>query len=77
MSVTLDQIKTLRDATGIATMACKKALDESNGDVEKAIEILRKKGELKSAERADRETREGVIAVTVTKFNSNRNSNKI
>lgn len=63
MTVTIDQIKELREETGVSTMACKKALEETNGDKEKAIELLRKKGEAKSAERADRSTGEGVIAI--------------
>ncbi|MBT6068287.1 translation elongation factor Ts [Candidatus Peregrinibacteria bacterium] len=63
MTVTLDQIKELREATGISTMACKKALEASNGDVDAAIEALRKKGEIKSAERADRNATQGVIAI--------------
>lgn len=44
-------------------MACKKALEEANGDEEKAIEVLRKKGEAKSAERAERSTNFGVVAI--------------
>jgi len=64
MAVTLDQIKELREATGISTMQCKKALEASGGDVDAAIEALRKKGEVKSAERADRDTSEGVIAIS-------------
>lgn len=50
-------------------MLCKKALEEANGDEEKAIEILRKKGEAKAAKKADRETTEGVI---VTKIDGNK-----
>ncbi|EKD64216.1 MAG: hypothetical protein ACD_51C00046G0005 [uncultured bacterium] len=63
MTVTLEQIKKLRDATGVSTMACKKALEEANGDQEKAVEILRKKGEAKSEARAERSTSQGVIAI--------------
>mgnify|MGYP001589083603 CR=1 FL=1 len=63
MSVTLDQIKSLREKTGVSTMACKKALEEADGDESKAIEVLRKKGEAKSAERAERSTNFGVVAV--------------
>lgn len=63
MAVTLDQIKCLREATGISTMQCKKALEASGGNIDAAIDALRKKGELKSAERADRKTSEGVIAI--------------
>ena len=61
--VTLEQIKELREETGVSTMACKKALEETDGDKEKAIELLRKKGEAKAADRADRTTGEGVIAI--------------
>lgn len=63
MTVTLDQIKALRDLTGVSTMACKKALEEADGDEAKAIEILRKKGEAKAAERNDRTTNFGVTAI--------------
>jgi len=45
-------------------MACKKALEEANGDQEKAIEILRKKGEAKAASRSERSTAQGVVAVS-------------
>jgi elongation factor Ts len=62
MSVSLDQIKELREATGASMMACKKALEESNGDTTKAIETLRKKGEMKAAERSERSTGQGVVA---------------
>lgn len=62
MSVTIEQIKSLRDKTGISMGAVKKALVEANGDEEKAMELLRKKGEAKAAERADRETAHGVVA---------------
>lgn len=64
MTVTLDQIKSLREKTGIPTMACKKALEETGGDEEKAIETLRKKGEAKAVERAKRSTANGTIAIT-------------
>ncbi|MFA6024634.1 MAG: translation elongation factor Ts [Candidatus Gracilibacteria bacterium] len=63
MSVSIDQIKKLRDRTGISMTACKSALEEANGDEEKAIEVLRKKGETKAAERADRATSNGVVAI--------------
>lgn len=63
MNITLDQIKSLRDKTGVSTMACKKALEEAGGDETKAIEMLRKRGEAKAAERADRSTAFGVVAI--------------
>lgn len=63
MTITLDQIKSLREKTGVSTMACKKALEEANGNEEEAITILRKKGESKAAERAGRSTSNGVVAI--------------
>ena len=51
----------LRQRTGAGMMECKKALEETNGDIEKAIELLRKKGIAKAEKRAGRETSEGVI----------------
>ncbi len=63
MTITLDQIKALRERTGVSITACKKALEEAGGDEDKAVEFLRKKGEAKAAERADRSAGEGVIAV--------------
>lgn len=59
----LDLIKTLREKTGASLQACKKALDETQGDEQAAIDLLRKKGEAKMADRADRMTTEGVVAV--------------
>jgi elongation factor Ts len=61
MSITLEQVKELREATGISMMACKKALEETGGDNEKAIDLLRKKGEAKSAERSQRATGQGIV----------------
>ena len=63
MSITAAQIKELREITGIGMMECKKALTETNGDMEKAIEELRKKGLAKAAKKADRETTEGGIKI--------------
>ncbi len=61
MSISAADVKKLRDQTGAGMMDCKKALAESNGDMEKAIEILRKKGQKVSEKRADREANQGVI----------------
>jgi elongation factor Ts len=63
MSVSIDQIKALRERTGISMTACKNALEEASGDEEKAIELLRKKGAAKAAERSDRATANGVVAI--------------
>lgn len=61
MAITLDQIKELRELTGVSTTVCKKALEESGGDINKAIEILRKKGA--TSERAQKTDmpKQGVI----------------
>ncbi len=59
--ITLDQIKSLREKTGISTMSCKKSLVECDGDEQKAIELLRKNGELKAQERSEKSTSEGMI----------------
>ncbi len=61
MAVTMEQIKELRAATGAGIMDCKNALTEANGDFDKAVEILRKKGLAKAAKRASREASEGVV----------------
>lgn len=62
MAATLEQIKELRETTGISMMSCKKALEETNGDYQKALDLLRKKGEAKAAERSERSTGQGVVA---------------
>ncbi len=58
-------VKKLRDTTGAGMMDCKKALVESGGDFEQAIDILRKKGQKLSAKRADRHAKEGVVIAHV------------
>ena len=58
----LDLVKQLRDRTGVGMMDCKKALIETDGDLEKAIEILRKKGIAIAAKRSGNETNNGSIA---------------
>lgn len=58
-------VKKLRDATGAGMMDCKKALVESDGDFDKAIEILRKKGQKVAAKRADRDSSEGAVIASV------------
>lgn len=58
-------VKELRDKTGVGMMDCKKALDETGGDMQKAMEYLRKKGAALAAKRAGREAREGVIVVKI------------
>jgi elongation factor Ts len=62
MSVTAADVKALRDRTGAAMMDCKAALTESDGDVDRAIDILRVKGQASAAKREGRGTEEGVVA---------------
>ncbi|PIS28235.1 translation elongation factor Ts [Candidatus Saganbacteria bacterium CG08_land_8_20_14_0_20_45_16] len=59
--VTTEMIKDLREKTGCGMMDCKKALNENNGDFEKAIEFLRKKGLAAAAKRSDRVACQGVV----------------
>lgn len=66
MSISAADVKKLRDQTGAGMMDCKKALAESNGDMAKAIEILRKKGQKVSEKRADREANQGVIVSMIS-----------
>ncbi|MFN3801826.1 translation elongation factor Ts [Belliella pelovolcani] len=66
MAITAQEVNKLRQMTGAGMMDCKKALTEAEGDFEKAIDILRKKGQKVSASRADRETKEGTIVTKVS-----------
>ncbi len=61
--ITAAAVKALRDRTGLPMMDCKRALEEAEGDAEKAIEILRKAGQKVMEKRADRETAFGRIAI--------------
>lgn len=60
-NITAAEVNKLRQMTGAGMMDCKQALTESEGDFEKAIEILRKKGQKVAAKRADREATEGIV----------------
>jgi elongation factor Ts len=62
MAFSAADVKKLRDATGAGMMDCKKALEEADGDFERAVEILRVKGAAKSAKRGDREATNGLVA---------------
>jgi elongation factor Ts len=62
MAATAEEVKKLREETGAGMLDCKKALDESGGDLEKARDLLRKKGLAAAAKRADRVASEGMIA---------------
>ena len=62
MATTAKDVAALRERTGAGMMDCKKALDETNGDLDKAVELLRSKGAAKADKRAGRQTKEGMIA---------------
>ena len=61
MAATAAQVKELRDKTGAGMMDCKAALEEAGGDVDKAVELLRKKGLAQAAKRAGRVAKDGMI----------------
>ena len=65
MAITAAMVKELREATGAGMMDCKKALNETNGDMEKAVEFLREKGLAAMAKKANRIAAEGIVAVEV------------
>ncbi len=65
-SITASMVKELRERTGLGMMDCKKALSEASGDMEKAIEDLRKASGLKAAKKASRVAAEGVVMVKVS-----------
>jgi elongation factor Ts len=65
MAISAEQVKTLREKTGAGMMECKKALTETDGDFEKAIEVLRKRGAAVAAKRAERSANEGLVLTFV------------
>ncbi|MDO5656536.1 MAG: translation elongation factor Ts [Flavobacteriaceae bacterium] len=69
-TVSAKEVAKLRNITGAGMMDCKKALVEAEGDFDKAIEILRKKGQKVAANRADRETTEGAVIAAVSSDNT-------
>lgn len=69
MEITAAMVKELRDKTGAGMMDCKKALSENNGDLQLAIEYLRKKGAATAEKRADRSANEGVVLTDVENGN--------
>ncbi len=65
MAITADLVKELRERSGAGMMECKKALTEADGDMDKAITILRERGIAKAASKSSRETKEGLIGTYV------------
>ncbi|MEO9571559.1 MAG: translation elongation factor Ts [Polaribacter sp.] len=70
VKVSAADVKKLREATGAGMMDCKKALVEAGGDFDKAIDVLRKKGQKIAAKRADRESTEGVAVTRINNDNT-------
>jgi|SRR5690625_962744 len=66
MSISAKDVKKLRDLTGAGMMDCKKALSEAEGDMDRAVEILRKKGQQVSEKRADREANQGLVVTRIS-----------
>lgn len=66
MSISAADVKALRDRTGAGMMDCRAALTEANGDMDMAVEILRKKGQKVSEKRADREANQGIVVTIVS-----------
>ena len=66
MAITAAEVNKLRQITGAGMMDCKKALEEAAGDYDKAIELLRKKGQKVAANRADRDAKEGLVIAKVS-----------
>jgi elongation factor Ts len=62
MTFTMEQVKELRTRTGCGIVDCKEALQETDGDITQAITSLRKRGKAQAAKKAERDTREGVVA---------------
>ncbi len=65
-NITAAEVNTLRKMTGAGMMDCKKALIESEGDLDKAVDILRKKGQKVASKRADKEANEGIVIAKTT-----------
>jgi len=63
MAITTEQVKELRDKTGVSVMQCRKALEESEGDMEKALILLRKKGAEIAEKKSDRSATDGLVVI--------------
>lgn len=70
MAITAQMVKELRESTGAGMMDCKKALQESEGNMERAVDILREKGLSKAAKKADRIAAEGLVAIEINEDNT-------
>ncbi len=66
MAITASQVKELRERTGAGMMECKKMLQETDGDIEAAIEMMRKSGQAKAAKKAGRIAADGLVVITAS-----------
>ncbi len=66
MAITASLVKELREKTNVGMMECKKALTESGGDIDAAVKLLRERGAVKQAKKADREVTEGAVATKIS-----------
>jgi elongation factor Ts len=64
-TISMDAVKELRERTGAGMMDCKKALEESAGDIEQAVALLRERGQAAAAKKAGREAREGLVSAYI------------
>ena len=69
-NITAQMVKELRESTGAGMLDCKKALQEAEGNMEKAIDVLREKGLSKAAKKADRVAAEGLVTIQVSDDNN-------
>ena len=67
MAISASMVKELRERTGAGMMDCKKVLEETDGDMDKAIEVLREKGLAKAAKKAGRVAAEGLVRILLLK----------
>ena len=65
MEINAEQVRLLRETTGIGMMQCKAALVEANGDMDKAVENLRKQGQVTAAKRAGKAAKEGIVSILI------------
>lgn len=70
MAITAQMVKELRETTGAGMMDCKKALQEAEGNMERAIDLLREKGLSKAAKKSDRIAAEGLVAIEINSDNT-------
>ena len=71
MTITASLVKELREKTNVGMMECKKALQEVDGDLDKAVKYLREKGLASASKKSDRATKEGIVFIVTDSANQN------